>query len=81
MKVQLTLQIHLKDRPDGYAGLTSETWVVGKEDDLGLFDGIARVFAATAPYYAMCQDVNALNADVGRLAEWLQGVEFKGPEE
>ena len=77
MKVQLTLRIDLKDQPDGYVGMTGQTWVIGKEDDLGLFDGVARLFQIVAPFYAECRDAEDLNADAARLAEWIAGVEFR----
>lgn len=77
MKVQLTIQIHLKDRPKDHLGQFGETLVVGGKAPANMAEAVRALVESAAPFYAQCYDAAELNRQREMLAEWLKEARFR----
>ena len=81
MKVKLTVQANLADRPDGYLGQTGATYVIGAKEEANLEEAFKYLLLALADFYGMCYTADELNAQLDRAAEAFQELRFSDVKE
>lgn len=76
MRVSISLTVSLKDKPDGYTGPSQESYVIGKDTEVGLSKATAAFIRAVAGMYGICYDADALNGELRDLARALPSMHF-----
>lgn len=79
MHLKAVLQLHLKDRPKDWLGITGETYVFGGDHEdryLTLDALVAGVVRAAEPYFCMIYSADELNEQAERAEQLLHGVRF-----
>lgn len=71
MRVSISLQVSLKDKPKSHYGILSENWTIGKDKEVKLADAIIDVTQILANFYGSCYPLDELNAELQRAARIL----------
>lgn len=81
MRVSISVNITLKDRPKDFRGMYRESIVIGKDEPVTLDEMLGGLLIRLAPYYGACATPEELNEALDRLAEYFREVGFGRPEE
>ena len=76
MRVSISAQFTIKDRPEGYLGLTGEHWNFGKDEALSLSDMCGAVLFRILWYYGLWMTPEEMKAEIDEVAELLLASEF-----
>lgn len=71
MRLSLTVQYTLKDRPKGYLGLTGEYVTYGRQGPVPFERMAYMLLRDTLAYYCMFQNAEALNAALDKLRKGI----------
>ena len=80
MHVSLYARISLKERPDGFLGLTGEDLVIGKDSPVDLDQMLVGLFQRLADYYGLVATPDELNKQLETLSQYFANTLFtSGP--
>ena len=80
MRVSVYAQISLKDRPEGYLGMTGESLSIGKNEEADLYTMMASLLNRLAGYYGMAYEAEELNKQLDKLSGLCHALRFKEVE-
>ena len=82
-RVSMSVTFYFKDRPEGYRGITSESWNFGKDERASLMGLLCGMSLKLINFYAACMahvPLVVINQQVELSGKTISGIELTDPE-
>ena len=77
MRLSISAQFTIKDRPEGYLGLSGEYCNFGKDNPLSVAEMCASVLYKILWFYGMWTRSEKMSEEVDKVIEWLSNLQFR----
>lgn len=76
MRLQVYAQFYLKDRPEGYLGMTQESWNFGKHRPATMAELAIQFLTVLFGWHTRFLNLEDINKEKDKIQEWLNQTTF-----
>lgn len=80
MRLSISARFSIKDRPEGYLGLTGEHWNFGKDNALSLSEMCCAILHRIFWYYGIWLQPEQMTDEVVKVTRWLSEARFSAED-